>query len=61
MQPEAQRTKNGEEGTPKAQKRKKYKATKPALETTLTDDDYEQIVARLKEEMSDTFQVIQTS
>ena len=39
--PEAQRTKNGEEETPEAQKRKNYKATKPALETTLTDDDYE--------------------
>ena len=61
VQPEAQKTKNGEKETPEAQKRKKAKATKPALETAPTDDDYDQIAARLKEEMSGTFQSIQTS
>ena len=59
--PEAQKTKNGEEETPEAQKRKKSKSTKPALEIALTDDDYDQIATRLKEEMSDTFQAMQTS
>ena len=50
--------KDGEQVTPEAHKRKKTKATKLALETSLTDDDYEQVAARLKEEMSETFQAI---
>ena len=66
--PEAQKNKDAQEVSPEAQekndieevpldgqKRKKAKATKPTLETALTDDDYDQIVARLKEEMKDTF------
>ena len=53
--PETQMTKDGKEGTPEAQKRKKQKATKLPLKTPLTDDDYEQIAARLKDEMNDTF------
>ena len=36
-------------------KKKKYKASKPHVETKLTDDDYEQIAARIRDEMSDTF------
>ena len=58
MPPEAQKTKDAEEETPEAPKRKKSKATKSTLETALTDDDYDQIVARLKEEMRDTFQAM---
>ena len=58
---EAQMTKDGEEGTLEAQKRKKQKATKIPLNTTLIDDDYEQIPARLKDEMGDTFQAMQAS
>ena len=58
---EAQMTKDGEEGTPEVHKRKKKKATKLPLKTALTDDDYEQIVARLKDEMEDTFQAMQAS
>ena len=42
-------------------KKKKQKATKLPLKTALTDDDYEQIAARLKDEMDDTFQVMQAS
>ena len=59
--PQAQKRKDAEEVPPNAQKRKKAKATKPTLETALTDDDYDQIAARLKEEMKDTFQAMQTS
>ena len=42
-------------------KKKKQKTTKPPLETTLTDDDYDQIAARLRDEMGDTFQAMQAS
>ena len=42
-------------------KKKKQKATKLPLKTALTDDDYEQIAARLKDEMDDTFQAMQAS
>ena len=59
--PEVQTTKDGEEGTPEVQKRKKQKATKLPLKTALTDDDYEQIAVRLKDEMDDTFQAMQAS
>ena len=59
--PEAQKKKDAEEVPLDAQKRKKSKATKPTLETALTDDDYDHIAARLKEEMKDTFQAMQTS
>ena len=55
MPPQAQKRKDAEEAPPEAPKRKKAKATKPTLETALTDDDYDQIIARLKEEMKDTF------
>ena len=34
-----------------AQKRKKVKSSMPTTETALTEDDYDLIVARLKEEM----------
>ena len=36
-------------------KKKKQKTTKLPLKTALTDDDYEQIAARLRDEMTDTF------
>ena len=42
-------------------KKKKQKATRLPLKTALTDDDYEQIAARLKDEMDDTFQAMQAS
>ena len=61
VSPEAQKQNDTEEVPPDEHKRKKSKATKPTLETALTDDDYDQIAARLKEEMKDTFQVMQTS
>ena len=44
-----------------ATKKKKQKATKLPLKTALTDDDYKQIAARLKDEMDDTFQAMQAS
>ena len=46
---------------PVAQKREKFKASKPTIETTLTEDDYDLIAARLKKEMRDSFQAMQTS
>ena len=42
-------------------KKKNKKATKLPFKTALTDDDYEQIAARLKDEMDDTFQAMQAS
>ena len=59
--PSAQKRKDAEEEPIEAPKRKKSKASKPALETALTDDDYEQIAARLKEEMKDSFEAMQLS
>ena len=53
--PEAQKKKDAEEVPPPAPKKKKSKATNPTLETALIDDDYDQIVAKLKEEMKDSF------
>ena len=47
---------------PTAQKkRKKFKSSMPTTETALTKDDYDLIAARLKEEMRDSFQAMQTS
>ena len=57
--PSAQKRKDAEEEPIEAPKRKKSKASKLALETALTDDDYEQIAARLKEEMKDSFEAMQ--
>ena len=59
--PAAQKRKDVEEVPPSAQKRKKFKASMPTIETALTEDDYDLIAARLKEEMRDSFQVMQTS
>ena len=59
--PSAQKRKDVVEVPPEAQKRKKSKASKPILETALTDDDYDQTAARLKEEMKDSFQAMKTS
>ena len=53
--------KDAVEVPPAAQKRKKFKALNPTTETALTEDDYDQIAARLKEDMRDSFQAMQTS
>ena len=55
----AQKRKDAEEVPLDAPKKKKSKASKPALVTALTDNDYDQIATRLKEEMKDSFQVMQ--
>ena len=44
-----------------AQKKKKFKASMPTIDTALIEDDYDLIVVRLKEEMRDSFQAMQTS
>ena len=59
--PQAQKRKDVEEVPPKAPNKKKTKALKPTTETALTEDDYDLIVAILKEEMRDSFQAMQTS
>ena len=59
--PLAQKRKDAEEEPLEAPKRKKSKASKPALETALTDNDYEQIATILKEEMKDSFEEMQLS
>ena len=59
--PVAQKRKYPVDVPPLAPKRKKFKASKPTTQTTLTEDDYDLIVARLKEEMQDSFQAMQTS
>ena len=41
--------------------KKKQKVTKPSGEIKLTVDDYEQIVVRIMDRMSDTFQAMQAS
>ena len=46
---------------PEAQKRKKYKASKPTTKTTLKEDDYEFIATRLQDVMKESFQAMQTS
>ena len=61
MPPEAQTTKDGEEETPNAQKKKKHKATKPPSKTALTKDDYELIATRMHDTLKDSFKVMQTS
>ena len=53
--------KDAVEVPPAAQKRKKVKASKPTIETTLTEDDYDLIATILKEEMRVSFQAMQTS
>ena len=53
-------TKDGEEETPNAQKKKKHKATKPPLKTALTEDDYELIATRMHDTLKDSFEVMQT-
>ena len=58
--PAAQKRKDAVDVPPPAPKRKKVKASKPTIETTLTEDDYDLIIARL-EEMQDSFQAMQTS
>ena len=57
----AQKGKDAVEVPPATQKRKKVKASKTTIETALKEDDYDQIVARLKEEMKDSLQAMQTS
>ena len=59
--PEAQMTKDGEEGTPGAQKKKKHKATKLPSKTALTKDDYELIATRMHDTLKDSFEVMETS
>ena len=58
---EAQTTKDGEEGPPETQKKKKHKVIKPPLKTALTDDDYELIATRTHDTLKDSFDVIQSS
>ena len=54
--------KDAVEVPPTAQKkRKKVKSSMPTTQTTLIEDDYDLIAMRLKEEMRDSFQVMQTS
>ena len=54
--------KDAVEVPPAAQKkRKKVKSLMPTIDTTLTEDDYDLIAARLQEKMWDSFQVMQTS
>ena len=57
--PTAQKRKDAVQVPPATQKRKKFKASMPTTETTLTEDDYDLITARLKEEMRDSFQAMQ--
>ena len=57
--PSASKRKDAEEEPLEAPKRKKSKDSKLGLETALTGDDYEKIVARLKEEMKDSFEAMQ--
>ena len=52
--------KDAVEVPPAARKKKKFKASNPATHIALTEDDYDLIAARLKEEMWDSFQVMQT-
>ena len=61
VRPEAQTTKDGEEGTPKAQKKKKQKATKLPLNTALTEDDYELMATRMHDMLKESFEAMQTS
>ena len=54
--------KDAAEVPPTAQKkRKKFKSSMPTTETALTEDDYDIIATRLKEDMRDSFQAMQTS
>ena len=60
--PAAQKRKYAVEVPPAAQKkRKQFRSSMPTTETALTEDDYDLIAARLKEEMRDSFQAMQTS
>ena len=54
-------TKDGEQGTPEAQKKKKHKATKLPSKTALTEDDYELIATRMHDTLKDSFEAMQTS
>ena len=54
-----QKRKDAEEVPLDTSKKKKLKSSKPALVTVLTDDDYDQITTRLKEEMKDSFEAMQ--
>ena len=58
--PAAQKRKDAVDLPPSAQKRKKVKASNPTTETALTKDDYDLIASRLKKEMRDSFQAMQT-
>ena len=53
--------KDAVEVPPAAQKRKKVKSSIPTTQTALIEDEYDLIVARLQEEMRDSFQAMQTS
>ena len=53
--PGTQKKKDAVDVPPPAPKRKKFKASNPTTETALIEDDYDLIVARLKEEMWDSF------
>ena len=46
---------------PVAPKKEKVKSSMPTIETALTEDNYDLIASRLKEEMWDSFQAMQTS
>ena len=54
-------TKDGEEGPPETQQKKKHKTSKPPLKTALTDDDYELIATRTHDTLKDSLDVIQSS
>ena len=54
-------TKDGEEGTLEAHKKKKHKATKIPSKTALTEDDYELIATRMHDTLTDSFEAMQTS
>ena len=55
------KTQDAEDLLEEEPKKKKQKVTKPSGEIKLTPHDYEQIAARIKDRMSDTFQVMRAS
>ena len=61
MPPEAHTTKDGEEETLEAQKKKKQKATKLPLKTALIEDAYELMAMRMHDTLKDSFEAMQTS
>ena len=61
MPSEAQTTKNGEEGPPETQYKKKQKTSKPVLKTALIDDDYELIATRTCDTLKDSLDAMKES